>query len=82
MLQKIIQVGNSAAITIPKSFLGEINGRIGEKVRVEMDAKKMRLLVSWPQAKKSTEVINPEVYQTAKRLLQRYKRAFEALAQK
>ena len=56
--------------------------KIGEKVRIEMDVKKMRLLVFWPQAKKSTEVINPEVYQTAKRLLKRYKRAFEALVKR
>lgn len=82
MLQKIIQVGNSAAITIPKDFLREINGKIGEEVRVEVNPEKMRLIISWPQSKAVPELIDSEVYKVAKRLLKRYEAAFKALAQK
>lgn len=82
MLQKIIQVGNSAAVTIPKGFLREINGRIGSRVNVQTDIDKRRLILSWPKPKKRGKIIDAEVYRVAKRLLKRYRPVFEALAEK
>lgn len=35
MIQKIIKVGNSAAVTLPKDFLKKSNFRIGQEVAVE-----------------------------------------------
>ena len=37
MLQKVIKVGNSAAVTIPKYFLEKSSMKIGDKVFVEFD---------------------------------------------
>ena len=81
MLQKIIQVGNSAAVTIPRGFLREINGRIGSQVNVQADITKRQLILSWPKPKKE-RIIDEEVYRVAKRLLKRYRPVFEALAKK
>ena len=38
MLQKIIQVGNSAAVTIPKDFLKTSRLKVGDSVIVNIDA--------------------------------------------
>lgn len=82
MFQKVIQVGNSAAITIPKDFLREIDGRIGNKVNVEIRPEKRQLILSWPSKKTRGKIVDQEVYRVAKRLLERYRPAFEALAKK
>lgn len=82
MLQKIIQVGNSAAVTIPKGFLREINGRIGSRVNVQTNIGKRQLILSWPKPKKKEKIIDEEVYRVAKRLLKRYRSVFEVLAKK
>jgi len=38
MLQKIISVGNSAAITLPKGFLEDVGLKVGDKIRVRADS--------------------------------------------
>lgn len=38
MTQKIIKVGNSAALTLPKEFLQEANLHIGDEMIVETNA--------------------------------------------
>jgi len=45
MLQKIIQVGNSAAVTIPKSLMEEINLRVGDQLEVEGDHQLEMLII-------------------------------------
>lgn len=83
MLQKIIQVGNSAAITIPKNFLRLLNGRVGRMVNVESYPERRELVIKIPKKKEEIEdVIDPEVYKVAKDLLQRYLPAFKELAKR
>lgn len=36
MIQKIIRIGNSAGVIIPKSVLKDNNFRIGDKVEIEI----------------------------------------------
>lgn len=45
MVQKIIKVGNSAAVTIPKSFMKEAGWKIGDEVVVKGNSKKRALLI-------------------------------------
>lgn len=45
MTQKIIKVGNSAAVTIPRSFMKEAGWRVGDKVVVKGNSKKGMLLI-------------------------------------
>lgn len=35
MIQKIIKIGNSAGIIIPKAFMAELNWRVGDKIVIE-----------------------------------------------
>lgn len=40
MAQKVIKTGNSAAVTIPSSFVKDLGIRIGDQVRVKLDGDK------------------------------------------
>lgn len=71
MLQKIIKVGNSAAVIIPKSALTAGNYKIGSTINISIEA---------PRKKQVKSVIDKEVYAVANDLLKRYLPAFKALA--
>ena len=82
MLKKIIQVGNSYAVTIPKSII-DAYGAVREKfVNVYEEPEKKRVVVSFMKNEAVDDVVNPEVYKVAKKLLRRYLPAFKELAKK
>jgi putative addiction module antidote len=74
MTQKVLKVGSSAAVTIPKKSLEELQLKIGDKVSVEID-KEQKLVVIRPAVK-----VNKEVLDWTKRFIDRYRPALEALA--
>lgn len=82
MLQKIIQVGNSYAVTIPKSIIDAFGADNKEFVNVYEEPKKKRLVISFLSEETTDEIVNPEVYMVAKKLLKRYLPAFKELARK
>lgn len=45
MTQKLLKVGSSAAVTIPKKSLKELGLRIGDEVRVAVDAKEKTVII-------------------------------------
>ncbi len=45
MFQKIIKVGNSAAVTIPKDFLESTDLKIGKKVKVDTDIQSQTIII-------------------------------------
>lgn len=51
MLQKIIKVGNSAAITIPKEYLESIGAKVGSRVTISLDSSMRQLTVDLPEKK-------------------------------
>jgi len=59
MTQKVVRVGNSAAVTIPKEFLDYTKLKIGDEVGVEVDKDlriiRIKLKGSKPQAKITPE---------------------------
>ena len=59
MTQKIVRVGNSAAVTIPKSFLDEINLQIGDEIDVQND-KDLKIMVIKPKNSSTQTQITPE----------------------
>lgn len=71
MTQKIIRVGNSAAILIPKSLLEEKGLKIGSVVSVSIEK---------PHKKTPSTIIDKEVYEVGNDLLNRYLPAFKKLA--
>lgn len=81
MKQKIIRVGNSAAITLSKSLLKESGVKIGGSVNVSYKADMGNILIEIPRKQTSTRVIiDKEVYAVANDLLKRYLPAFKKLA--
>lgn len=83
MIQKVIKVGNSFAITIPKKFMKAVGLSDDSVVDVKHDIRKARVIVNVNADKKTIkEVIDPAVYKVAKRLLKQYLPAFKELAKK
>lgn len=81
MKQKIIRVGNSAAVTIPKEFLETLGLKVGSPIRISMSEDETRLIVNAPAKRTQTKIsINKEVYAVADDLLRRYLPAFKKLA--
>jgi len=76
MTQKVLKVGTSAAVTIPKQSLKDLGLKIGDRVRVEIDIKERRVLVE------SASKVNPEVLDWSSRFIKQYRGALEALAEK
>ncbi len=49
MTQKVLKVGSSAAVIIPKKSLKELGLKIGDDVRVSVDSRRRRVSIS-PQS--------------------------------
>lgn len=81
MIQKLITVGNSKALTISKNILKQV-GDV-DMAKVSFEASKKRMVVDFnPQEVVDAAVIDQEVYSVAKSLLKRYGKAFAELAKK
>lgn len=77
MTQKVLKVGSSAAVTIPKKSLAELGLKIGDHVDVRIDAKRGVVLI---ETKKM--VVDRELLGWTKKFIDRYRPALEALAKK
>ena len=80
MMQKLITVGNSRALTISKDILSQI-GKV-DIANVRFVPAKKRIIVDFEQEEIVENLVDPEVYKAAKNLLKRYKAAFTELAKK
>lgn len=74
MLQKVLKVGSSAAITIPKRFLEELGIAIGDRVNLSVDIKERKISIELPA------VIDQELVDWTKKFIEKYRSALEALA--
>lgn len=80
MMQKLITVGNSKALTISRQILNQV-GDV-DMAKVQFEASKKRLIVDFNPQEVVDSVIDSEVYSVAKSLLKRYGKAFTELAKK
>ncbi|MBI2622000.1 MAG: hypothetical protein HYW63_05155 [Candidatus Levybacteria bacterium] len=80
MMQKLITVGNSKALTISKDILKQV-GDV-DIAKVQYEASKKRLIIDFNPQEVVDSAIDPEVYAVAKSLLKRYSKAFAELAKK
>lgn len=76
MTQKVLKVGSSAAVTIPKKSLEELRLKIGDTVRVEIDRKRQAVIIE------PMEKIDKELLEWTKKFIDKYRSALEALAKK
>jgi len=76
MTQKVLKVGSSAAVVIPKKSLKELGIKPGDEVSVEIDRKKRAVMI------KPAIEIEPELLEWTNRFIKRYGPALRALARK
>lgn len=76
MVQKILQVGTSAAVTISKESLSALNFNIGDRVNVEIDKKRQAVVVS------PLVSLDPELLEWTDKFINKYRPALEELAKK
>lgn len=81
MLQKIIQAGNSLAVTIPSSFAEMLGWKAGEKVLVIADTDLETLKIQ-QQKTILKSGITPEFHNWLKKFNAKYKTVLEELAKK
>lgn len=81
MIQSIIQVGNSLAVTLPAKFVRESGWKAGDKIMVEHDAKKKMALIM-PKGMEKTSHLTPEFYEWLNKTAKKYEQAIIELAHK
>ena len=74
MTQKVLKVGSSAAVTIPKKSLDELGLKIGDRVTVAINRENKSIVV---QPSVSVDVATVE---WARDFIEKYRPALEALA--
>lgn len=77
MIQKVMKVGSSAAVTIPKKSLEELGLKIGDTVTLTIDSQSKQIVIG-----PSTSVVDREIVDWAKEFIERYRPALKALSKK
>ncbi|HEY4510725.1 MAG TPA: AbrB/MazE/SpoVT family DNA-binding domain-containing protein [Candidatus Paceibacterota bacterium] len=77
MIQKVLRVGSSAAVTVPKKSLEELGLKIGDRVSLEIDKKKGGVFISPIGGRVSKELLD-----WTNKFIDCYRPALEALAKK
>lgn len=82
MQQKIIQIGNSTGVIIPKSLLEETNMQVGEEINIEQDPSDNSLRIAKKGSKSSARSISPKFMDLLEKVNKNYGQALKKLAQK
>lgn len=80
MTQKVLKVGSSLAVTVPKKLAQELGWKPGDSIAVKGDPKQQRVTYFSPREPLSKE--DMRIAELAYRFIQRYRKDFEALAHK
>lgn len=78
MLQKVIKVGNSAAVTLPKPFLNQAKIKAGDKVHVELEEATGAIIVS--PGEKPFKGMSSDITDWTKRFISQNREALKELA--
>ena len=81
MLQKIIRIGNSPGVTIPKDFMQGVNINVGDQMLVETDIDTISFTIKPKKAKKAMP-ISKEFVSWTKKYIKKYRPMLEELAKK
>ena len=77
MTQKVLQIGSSAGVIIPKKSLLELGLKLGDQVNVEVDTKRKKVFIE-PVSK----TVDKELLNWTRKFIDKYRPALEALARK
>ena len=78
MLQKVIKVGNSLAVTMPSEFIKQSGLKSGDKILVETSMKTLTLTADL----EAETGLTPEFDKSVRDFIKKYKPALKALAKK
>lgn len=81
MLQKIIQVGNSLALTIPKNFIDETGFSAGDQVFVKTDPANKTIVVTSKDRAKQVK-LKPDLFNWLDKIEEEYGDVIKELANK
>ena len=79
MPQKVLRVGKSAAVTIPKKSLDDLGLHIGDQVSVEVDIKKKSMIIT---RQKALSKQDEKIARLTADFIDRYRKDLVALAGK
>lgn len=79
MIQKIIKVGNSAAVTIPKDFMKKSGLAIGDEISMESNSE-MKTLMVRPKYFADKPALTPEFKQWLDKISKKYETVIRELA--
>lgn len=79
MTQKLLKVGSSAAVTIPKKSLKDLGLKIGDDIAVEVNKEKRTVLISPTKMLSAKDV---RIAELTFNFIKRYRKDLEALARK
>jgi len=79
MIQKLLKVGSSAAVTIPKKSLKELGLKIGDPVSVMVDIHTRKVVI---QSDMHLSKSDEKVAKLTLQFINRYRKDLEALARK
>ena len=84
MMQKILQVGNSAAVTIPKQFLQEMGLLIGDRIdiRAKKNPPKIEIAPSYQTVLRKKSGITAKFVRSVEDFIRVYKPVLEELAKR
>ncbi|MBP9798222.1 AbrB/MazE/SpoVT family DNA-binding domain-containing protein [Candidatus Woesebacteria bacterium] len=81
MIQKVIQVGNSLAFTIPKAFIDQTGFKVGDELFVQQDPKNKSLIVTAKDSAGKMKV-GPELFSWLDSIEEKYTEAIKQLAKR
>lgn len=81
MTRKLVQIGTSLGVTLPKENLVGLGIRVGDNIDIRVDGER-GVIVLEPVRRKKRKAKNTEVLQWTKKFIERYRPALEALAKK
>jgi len=79
MTQKVLKVGSSAAVTIPKDILKELGVRIGDRITLHFNKAKRAVII---ESTKATSLEDQKIARLTMSFIKRYRKDLEALAKK
>ena len=79
MIQKIIRVGNSVALTIPHEFLKETGLKAGDELAVETYSA-LKMFLAKPKDQAKSKSLTPEFKEWLDKFIKDYKPVLQKLA--
>jgi putative addiction module antidote len=81
MFQKILKVGNSLALTIPKSFIDKTGFKAGDEVFVQQEPRSKSIIITTKERAEKMK-LSPDLFSWLNDVEEKYSDAIKQLAKK